>query len=450
MNVDKRSATDEPDETFVLDKSVEMPGTLSRLRRNLYRKAKQEPEFRFYALYDKVFRGDTLETAWNLVRRNDGAAGVDGVEISDIEDREGGVEGFLDGIHEDLRGKEYEAQPVLRVEVPKPDGSPRPLGIPTVTDRVIQMAVLLILEPIFEADFQDCSFGFRPGRSAHEALDEVRSHLEEGFDEVFDADIKSCFDEIPHDKLMACVEQRVVDRSVLSLIRMWLKAPVVESGGEDGPGKRPTAGTPQGGVMSPLLANIFLNWFDIQFHRSDGPGQWANAKLVRYADDFVIVARYQGKRIEDWIRGTLEDWMGLRLNRKKTSVVRLKEERARFDFLGFTFRYERARYGGTHRYLRMEPSKRALNRERDALRKKTGSNRSFVPMEDLVKHLNRHLKGWANYFRHGHHSRAFQKVNYFIQKRMVRHLKRRSQREYKCPPGESWYAHLKRLGLVSL
>lgn len=432
----------------MLDKSVSIPRKLSRLRRNLYRKAKQEPKFKFYTLYDRMFRKDTLITAWKLVRKNKGAAGVDGVEVTDIENRKGGPETFIEEIHKELRAKKYEPQPVLRVEISKPGGGKRPLGIPTVKDRVIQTALLLILEPIFESDFKDCSFGFRPGRSAHQALDEVEGHLKEGYDEVYDADISKCFDEIPHDKLMACVERRVTDRTVLSLIRKWLKAPVVES--KEDNGKRSKKGTPQGGVMSPLLANIFLNWFDIQFYRSEGPGQWANAKLVRYADDFVVLARYQSERIERWIRGTLEDWMGLRLNRKKTKTVRLKKKGAVLDFLGFSFRYEKDNYGRTNCYLRMEPSKQALKRERSVLKQKTASEWSLIPIVELVKRLNRHLKGWANYYRYGYSRRALRGINWYVRQRMYRHLKRRSQRGFKLARDKSWYNYFKELGLVYL
>ena len=241
-----------------------LPDKLHQLRWKLHQKAKNEPKFRFYALYDRIYRQDVLEAAWKHVGKRGKACGIDGVRAEDILERENGVETFLAGIHDELKSKTYRPSPVKRVYIPKADGKKRPLGIPTLKDRVVQMAVVMILEPIFEADFHDCSHGFRPGRKAHDALDAIRQNLKAGRTEVYDADLKGYFDTIPHDKLMACVRMRVTDRSVLGLIRGWLRAPIIE---EDDKGKRQPPqkseqGTPQGGVISPLLANLYLHWFD--------------------------------------------------------------------------------------------------------------------------------------------------------------------------------------------
>jgi RNA-directed DNA polymerase len=421
------------------------------LRLKLNRKAVQEPKFKFYALYDRVYRPDVLRAAWERVRANKGAAGVDGITIAQIEQQ--GVETWLRELHEQLRAHRYQPQAVRRVYIAKPDGRLRPLGIPTVRDRVVQMAALLILEPIFEADFEDCSFGFRPGRNAHQALAEIRSHLEQGYQAVYDADLKSYFDTIPHERLIACLRMRVVDRSVLKLIRMWLQVPVVEPEAGDGEAvkvSRAKAGTPQGGVISPLLSNVYLHWFDRVFHRADGPARWAKAKLVRYADDFVVLARYVGPQLEGWIERTLEGWLGLQLNREKTRVVDLKVEGASLDFLGYTFRYERDRHGRACEYLNVTVSRQALTRARARVHELTDSRLSFVPVPQLVARLNRYLGGWANYFGYGYPRHAFRTMNAFVRERLTQHLHRRSQRPYRLPPGVSFYAHFQHLGLVTL
>jgi RNA-directed DNA polymerase len=432
-------------------KKVRLPVKLTTLRQKLYRKAKLEPKFRFYVLYDRIYRRDVLSSAYQIARANRGAAGVDGVTFDDIESGSGGVEGFVDEIQESLRARTYRPMAVRRVWIPKPDGRKRPLGIPTIRDRVVQTAALLIIEPIFEANFMDCSYGFRPKRSAHDALAEVRKHLKKGLNAAYDADLRGYFDSIPHEKLMKCLRMRIVDRSVLKLIRMWLQAPIVE---QDRKGSkkatRSKKGTPQGGVISPLLANVYLHWFEKVFYSKEGPGNWAKAQIVRYADDFVVLARYTSSRTCDFIESKIETWLGLELNRDKTKIVNLGQPGTSLDFLGFTFRYDRDLAGRGFRYLNVTPSAKALQAQREALREIISTRQSHVPVPHLIVRVNRQLRGWANYFSFGYPRKAKRTMNWYVRSRLKKHLRRRSQRPFRPPGGRSFYQHFKKLGLIYL
>jgi RNA-directed DNA polymerase len=418
-----------------------IPPGLAQLRAKLGQKAKQEPKFRFYTLYSHLLRWDVLETAWTIVRRNAGAAGYDGVTFEQIGKSERGVYGFLEELQASLKDGTYRADPVRRVYIPKSDGKMRPLGIPTIKDRVVQAALLLIIEPIFEEDFLESSFGFRPEKSAHQAIDAMTKAAYAGQLEVYDADLEGYFDSIPHDKLIKAVESRIVDQRIIKLIRMWLEAPIWEEGK---PMKRNERGTPQGGVISPLLSNLYLHWFDKIFHSSKGPGTWAKATIVRYADDFVVMARYLTPRIQEWIQRELEGRFGLKINRKKTRIVDLKSPETSVDFLGFNMRWiKESRY-----YI--QPKDKSLKRAREQIRELTSPKNGWKPIPQVIGRLNRFLIGWGNYFNKGCPSRAYQKINWYVGGRMIHFLRRRSQRGFGRLEGKSWYRTLKGMGLFML
>ena len=377
---------------------LKTPDKIRDLQRGLYLKAKREPEFRFYLLHDKVWREDILQHAYRLERGNGGAPGIDGVTFQSIENGEGEAE-FVSKLKRELKEKTYRAQAVRRVFIPKGDGKQRPLGIPTIRDRVAQMAVKLVIEPIFEADFEECSFGFRPKRDAHQAVGAIREALNKGHPYVFDADLQQYFDTIAHDKLLVLVARRISDRHILNWIKQWLKAAVVE---EDEEGRRRVKGakrgTPRGGVISPLLANIYLHLFDrvfLSYCRATGLA----AQLIRYADDFVILMR--GGVKETLVKvGQVLGRMELKLNEEKSRIVDARE--GSFDFLGFTFCRKRSSRTGKVITL-VEPSQKSEQRFRDEVRELTKRWSHYLPEKEVWDRVNRYVRGWVNYF-HLHNS----------------------------------------------
>jgi group II intron reverse transcriptase/maturase len=413
------NAEEEGKERTLPEHRLSNPGSLQNLQRQLYHKSKAEPSYRFYTLWDKVYRRDVLEEAWRRVRANRGTGGIDGETIRSVE--RFGVEPFLSSLAADLKAKTYQAPPVRRTWIPKSDGKKRPLGIPTIRDRVAQAAVKIVIEPLFEAIFLDGSYGFRPKRGAHQAVRDVTKYLNYGKVYVIDADIRDFFGQIPHDQLMRVIAQKIADGQVLRMIRQWLDAGVLEEGQAL---RYAITGTPQGGVISPILSNAYLHQLDQRWNDGGYAERfWWDAHLIRYADDLVILTSKPPPVLRDVLQSTLKD-LGLELHPDKTRIVNANE--GSFDFLGFNFRkvWNRSK---TKRFALVTPSQKAQARLRDKIRTITHRQRP-VSTPDMIEELNPVLRGWFNYFGIGHSSRSFNRIRRYTVRKVRRYIRFRQKR----------------------
>lgn len=386
--------------------SLKTPEKIRNFQKKLYLKAKAEPDFRFYQLYDKIYREDILQYAYRLAKANGGAPGVDGKTFQMIE--LAGLEKWLSGIGEELRAKTYKPKPVRRVMIPKPGGGERPLGIPTIKDRVVQTATKLVIEPIFEADLEPNTYAYRPKRGALDAVRKVEDLLRKGYTDVVDADLSKYFDTIPHSELIECVARRIVDRNVLHMIKLWLKSPVEEKDGNGkrrmSGGKKSTRGVPQGGVISPVLANLYINRF-LKYWRTTERNKAFWADVVSYADDFVILSHGRAEHALEWTYTVMER-LGLKLNEEKTVIRDAQKEQ--FDFLGYTFGSMWSKRKGI-RYIGASPSKASIERLRRKVRKQLRPGEKGA-WPEVRGRLNALLRGWSSYFSHGTTQPAFRAV----------------------------------------
>jgi len=414
------------------------------LQSKLYQKAKQDKGYKFYVLYDKVYQKHMMMVAWKAVKANQGSPGIDGISISDIEDQ--GVSEYLEKLGEELRTKSYRAQAVKRVMIPKANGGERPLGIPTVKDRIVQTACKQLIEPIFEADFEESSYGFRPERSSADALKAIKGHLQEGKSEVLDADLSKYFDTIPHDKLLIALKERISDPRLLDLIHQWLKAPIYEDGGFKG-GKKNKVGTPQGGVISPLLANIYLNLLDRIVNNPKSLFHENGVKIVRYADDFVLMGKQMGDQIKEKLTSLLNR-MGLSLNAEKTRTVEAKRES--FDFLGFTIRYDKDLWDSNKRYWNIIPSRKSEQKIRDKIKAYLEAHGHYNGQQ-VSEDLNKLLRGWLNYFDIkgvSYPAISKRRLRHYLQERLNRYYNRKSQRKCRLYRQKAFEALVEKYGLI--
>lgn len=407
----------------MLETSTLNSETVRALQRTLYLKAKHQPDFRFYSLYDKVYRSDVLQHAYELVRQNQSSPGIDGETFEAIETGIGRV-AYLREIHETLKANAYRAMPIKRVEIPKSNGETRPLGIPCIKDRIIQMAVKLVMEPIFEADFSPHSYGFRPKRSAHQAMEDLKAGLLYGHTQVIDADLSKYFDTIPHNELLITVAERIVDGKLLKLLKQWLKARIVkvDKGNETVivSGKKARKGTPQGGVISPLLANIYLNILDRIWDRHR-LAQTHKARLIRYADDVVILCA--GDTHTPYaVLQTVLNRLELKLNKDKTQIKDARQEN--FEFLGFTIGIAKGKQSGKFFPL-VEPGDKAMDAVKQKIKHYTRRDMNPIPIDVIVSKLNQTVRGWSNYFHYGHGHLKLKKVKYYMEERLRLHLRYR-------------------------
>ena len=414
---------------------------VQELQRTLYRAAKADPGRRFHALHDKVYRRDVLERAWESVRRNRGAAGIDRTTIEQVEQH--GVERLLDELAAGLRAGSYRPLPARRVFIPKPGGKEqRPLSIPAVCDRIVQAAAKIVVEPVFEADFLPCSFGFRPARSAHDALQVLIDEAWRGRRWVVETDIANCFEAIPHDRLMAAIEERIVDRHLLKLLRAMLHAGAMV----DGAVRRTGAGTPQGGVISPVLCNVYLHRLDRQWKRR------GHGVLCRYADDLVVMCKTE-REAEAALMAlrTLLAELGLEPKEAKTRIVHLNEGGEGLDFLGFHHRWVRARDPRVRHiaFLARWPSRKAMQQARDRVRELTARDRLRWPVEQTVQDLNRYLRGWAGYFRYGNSTVQFDQIIRHADTRLALLIAKRHQ-QHRRYGWQTLASRPDRFGLISL